>query len=121
MLYSTIDASSSVATRIAAANAANSASNLKDFVGTPLQIVDVIQTPASFTNDDGKEINCVQTVLVDAEGVAYRTYFGGVARSVENIVAAFPDMNKPYGVTLTLREVPSQSGMGVRRYLEVSA
>lgn len=121
MLYSTIDASSSVATRVAAANAANSATNLKDFVGTPLTIVDVMQTPATFVNDEGEEVNCVQTVLVDADGVAYRTYFGGVARSVENIVMAFPDMNKPYGVTLTLREVPYQSGDGVRRYLEVIA
>lgn len=119
MINNTINSSSSFATRLAAANAANTAVNLKDYIGVPLQIVDIVQSESTFVSDDGETVNCIQTILIDANGCAYRTYFGGVARSVDNIVAAFPDMNAPVGLTLTLREIAGNNGP--IRYLEVAA
>ena len=90
--------------KLATANALNTAVSLKDYEDTPLHIVDIIQTPGIRKARDKSQVDtpCDNTYLISADGTAYFTQSEGIARSVRNLLAIFPDFNKPEGLTVVV-------------------
>lgn len=112
----TLDAST-VEGKLTTANALNSAVSLNDYVETPLQIVDLIQTAGIRKARDKNQIDtpCTNTYLIGADGQAYFSQSEGVARSARNILAIFPDLNKPEGLKMVCSEMQLPNGNSIKQ------
>ena len=102
--------------KLATANALNSAVSLKDYTDTPLRIVDVIQTPGIRKARDKSQVDtpCDNTYLIGADGTAYFSQSEGIARSVRNLLAIFPDFNKPDGLTVVVESTEMANGNTIK-------
>ena len=110
--------SDSPADKIATVNALNSSVALKDYMETPLKIVDVIQTPGVRKARQAGQVDmpCDNTYLIDEQGVSYFTQSAGVARSVRNLLAVFPDFNKANGgLTVVCSEQNLSNGNSLKQ------
>lgn len=102
--------------KLATANALNSAISLKDYADTPLHIVDIIQTPGIRKARDKSQVDtpCDNTYLISSDGKAYFTQSEGIARSVRNLLAIFPDFNKPDGLTVVVESTEMANGNTIK-------
>ena len=104
--------------KIKTANALNSSVSLSDYMETPLQITDVIQTPGIRKARQAGQVDmpCSNTYLLDANGVSYFSQSDGVSRSIRNLLAVFPDFNKENGgLTLVCTEMELPNGNSLKQ------
>lgn len=75
-----------------AVNAVNNAQSLASFEGVSLKVANIMTKPgvrASY--DNAPEQPCQNTYLITTDGEAYFSQSNGVARSINNILAVYPD------------------------------
>lgn len=82
--------------RKVAANAINNAFSLADFEDAELDIVGVMTMPGVRKSriSGTPDAMCQNTYLLDAEGNAYFSQSDGVARSINGIMAMYPEFPK---------------------------
>lgn len=82
--------------RKVAANAINNALSLADFEGVELDIIGIMTTPGIRKSRSGNtpDTMCQNTYLLDADGNAYFSQSDGVARSINGIMAMYPEFPK---------------------------
>lgn len=96
--------------KIKVLNAKNNADALKDHVGEPFLVRDVIMSPGTRSARSGNpEQPCVNTYLITGEAALY-SQSDGVARSMSDILAVFPDLNAPNGLVITCFEKSLPNG-----------
>ena len=106
------------ADKIATVNALNSSVSLNDYMDTPLKVVDVIQTPGVRKARQQGQVDtpCDNTYLITADGKSYMSQSAGVARSVRNLLAVFPDFNKENGgITVVCVEQKLANGNSLKQ------
>lgn len=91
-------------------NAKNNADALKDHVGESFLVHDVIMTPGTRSaRSNSPEQPCINTYLITGD-VAIYSQSDGVARSMRDILAVFPDLNAPDGLVVTCHEKALPNG-----------
>lgn len=94
----TIDLAASTENKVKVANAVNAAASLNGHEGEVLHVSDVITMPGVRRGRNGApDAECTNVYLVCETGEVFFTQSSGVARSVNFIVALFPDCNAGNG------------------------
>ena len=90
----TIDLSTN-AGKMKVINATNNSVALKDHMQEVLKINNVITMPGIRKGRNGMpDVECINTYLVDVDGVSYFSQSDGVSRAVRMLVAMWPDMGR---------------------------
>lgn len=77
-------------------NAKNSAVSLNSIGDKAITVVDVFTSDGVRARSNPPK-HCVNAYLFDSEGVAYFTQSEGIVRSLRDIIAVLPDLNKANG------------------------
>ena len=101
------------ASKVKIYNAINGAENsLTDFIGKPLEIVDVVAHPVQLMDEEtGEVVNTVRVVLIDKNGVGYSAVSQGVVNSLARIfqIVGMPSWkNEP--VKMEVRQIKTRNG-----------
>ena len=76
-------------------NAVNNSVPLKDFMDKELHIVDCITMPGIRKGRNGMpDSECINTHLIDVDGVSYFSQSDGVSRAIQMFAAMWPDFGK---------------------------
>lgn len=109
--------------KLALANALNGAVSMKDKVGEPLRVVDIVTTQGvrARTGDE-----CVNSYLITEDGTVYFSQSDGIARSLKVLIGIFTDTQtgefvKPIsvGVGLEVRETSLANGNTLKTIVPV--
>lgn len=68
-------------------NATQSAKLLREYMNTPLSIVDIVFAPTTITDEEGFSNTVMGCYLIDADGVSYVSSSQGVCKSAATIIA----------------------------------
>lgn len=98
--------------KVAIYNAINNAENsLTDFIGKPLEIVDVVAHPVTLTDEEtGEIVQALRVVLIDKNGVGYTAVSQGITNSLARIfkIIGMPTWKEP--VKLEVKQVKTRNG-----------
>jgi len=101
--------------KVARYNAMSGAdAKLSDHLKEPLDIVDIMAHPVTFTDTKtGEAIQSIRTVLIDVNGKRYQAVSGGVAASLQKIMAVFgpPHWDEP--LTMIVDQETTRQGYKV--------
>lgn len=111
LVASTVDATTNEG-KISIASALNGAVSLATMEGKKLIVTDVImrQGVRKGRGNGAVDAPCIDTWLITSDGNAYFTKSEGVARSVQNILTLWPDLNKPDGVKVLFKSTLLANG-----------
>lgn len=109
----TINDDGTRASKVKIYNAINGAENsLTDFIGKPLEIVDVVAHPIQLMDEEtGEMINTVRVVLIDKNGVGYTAVSQGIVNSLARIfqIVGMPSwIEEP--VKMEVKQVKTRNG-----------
>ena len=68
-------------------NATQSAKLLREFMNTPLDVVDIVFAPTTITDEEGFSNTVMGVYLIDADGASYVSSSQGVCKSAATILA----------------------------------
>lgn len=68
-------------------NATQSAKLLRDFMSTPLDVVDIVFAPTTITDEEGFSQTIMGCYLIDADGTSYVSSSQGVCKSAATILS----------------------------------
>ena len=98
--------------KVAIYNAINNAENsLTDFIGKPLEIVDVVAHPVTLTDDEtGEIVQALRVVLIDKNGIGYTGVSQGITNSLARIfkIIGMPTWKEP--VKMEVKQVKTRNG-----------
>lgn len=98
--------------KVAIYNAINNAENsLTDFIGKPLEIVDVVAHPVTLTDEEtGEIVQALRVVLIDKNGVGYTAVSQGITNSLARIfkIIGMPTWKEP--VKMEVKQVKTRNG-----------
>lgn len=121
LVASTVDATTNDG-KLAIAGALNGALSLSSMEGKKITVVDVLMREGVRKGRDGApDKPCIDTWIIDRDGKAFFTKSEGVARSLENILTLWPDLNKPDGVTVLFKTTILANGNSYKTLTPVKA
>lgn len=99
-------------------SATQSAKLLREFMNTPIAVVDLVFAPTTISDDEGFAQNVLGVYLVDADGNSYVSSSKGVCKSALAIISQLGNPSD-WGGPLNLMCVESNTAKG-RRYKSLS-
>lgn len=95
-------------------NATQGAKLLRDFMETPIDVVDIVFAPTTVTDDEGFSNTVMGVYLIDVNGVSYVSSSQGVCKSAATILAQLGNPSDWGGaLTVICKETNTAKG---RRY-----
>lgn len=95
-------------------SATQSAKLLRDFMNTPLDIVDIVFAPTTITDEEGFAQNVMGVYLIDADGTSYVSSSQGVCKTAAAMLAQLGEPSG-WGGPLTVMCTETNTARG-RRY-----
>lgn len=111
--YTTLDIST-MSGKKALYSATNASVLLRDYMETPLEIVNITFAPSEISDEDGNPLTTLGVFLTDENGTTYSSTSTGVLKSAMRILANFGDPTA-WGETLTVVCKETNTSKG-RRY-----
>lgn len=111
--YTTLDIST-MAGKKALYSATNASVLLRDFMETPLEIVNITFAPSEISDEDGNPLTTLGVFLTDENGTTYSSTSTGVLKSAMRIIANFGEPTE-WGEQLTVVCKETNTSKG-RRY-----
>lgn len=117
--YSTINPAT-LEDKLKIAGMLNAAVSLSGHEGEEFTIIDCMFKPGTRRDrNTGADVDCTDTYVLTADGEVYFSKSEGVIRSLRNILAVLPDLNKPDGVRVRFEQIQLSNGNPFKQFVPI--